>query len=424
MRAEEPAGADRGGWLFLLRRPVLRGALLSDLASTLLAMPVALFPAVNAERFGDDPRTLGLFLSAIAAGGILAGSAPGRSPGPPARPGVAGLRRRWGLALAGFGLVDGVAATLACLAVAGAADTFSVIARGTVVQLDTPDSHRGRAGSAEYAVGAGGPALGNTRAGLVAGASTPELAALTGGLACVLAVAVIAVTHPGLRGGRPPTRRGEAPSGRVGVTGRSDGEACFGTGCHLASGCPSRRREECRWPPQRTTPRPRKPSSRSPWSRRSRSTACAVSTDPQSTGAGPAIAAGPAFDPIAATARSPQVSLRPEPFGALVYHFGTRRLSFLKTPELFAVVSGLAEHPTVHAAIDAAGVEPAQRPAYLKALAGLAANGTIEERQVKLVDHFQYGLNSPICLTWELTYACNLACVHCLSSSGGATRAS
>jgi mycofactocin radical SAM maturase len=37
---------------------------------------------------------------------------------------------------------------------------------------------------------------------------------------------------------------------------------------------------------------------------------------------------------------------------------------------------------------------------------------------LKLTEHFQYGLNSPICLTWELTYACNLACVHCLSSSG------
>ncbi|MGH9097388.1 MAG: mycofactocin radical SAM maturase [Acidimicrobiales bacterium] len=37
---------------------------------------------------------------------------------------------------------------------------------------------------------------------------------------------------------------------------------------------------------------------------------------------------------------------------------------------------------------------------------------------MKLVDHFQTGLSSPICLTWELTYACNLACVHCLSSSG------
>src|ERR1700678_3534370 len=35
-----------------------------------------------------------------------------------------------------------------------------------------------------------------------------------------------------------------------------------------------------------------------------------------------------------------------------------------------------------------------------------------------LVEQFQYGLDSPICLTWELTYACNLACVHCLSSSG------
>jgi mycofactocin radical SAM maturase len=35
-----------------------------------------------------------------------------------------------------------------------------------------------------------------------------------------------------------------------------------------------------------------------------------------------------------------------------------------------------------------------------------------------LTEHFQSGLDAPICLTWELTYACNLACVHCLSSSG------
>ena len=35
-----------------------------------------------------------------------------------------------------------------------------------------------------------------------------------------------------------------------------------------------------------------------------------------------------------------------------------------------------------------------------------------------LVEHFEQGLDAPICLTWELTYACNLACVHCLSSSG------
>ena len=76
----------------------------------------------------------------------------------------------------------------------------------------------------------------------------------------------------------------------------------------------------------------------------------------------------------------PQVSVRPERFGALLYHFGTRRLSFLKTPQLLATVAGLAEHPDVPAALVAAGVDEAQRPAYLRALAGLAAGGTIEER--------------------------------------------
>jgi len=87
-----------------------------------------------------------------------------------------------------------------------------------------------------------------------------------------------------------------------------------------------------------------------------------------------------AFDPAAPFRCSPKVAVRPESFGALVYHFGTRRLSFLKTPELVDVVSGLEHHPSVHAAIEAAGVEQSQRPAYLRALAGLAANGTIEER--------------------------------------------
>ena len=90
--------------------------------------------------------------------------------------------------------------------------------------------------------------------------------------------------------------------------------------------------------------------------------------------------AAPAFDPARPHRCSPRVAVRPEPFGALVYHFGTRKLSFLKTPQLVTVVSGLEQHPSVHAAIDAAGVEESQRAAYLRALAGLAANGTIEER--------------------------------------------
>ena len=92
------------------------------------------------------------------------------------------------------------------------------------------------------------------------------------------------------------------------------------------------------------------------------------------------VRAGSTFDPARGHRCSPSVAVRPEPFGALVYHFGTRRLSFLKTPQLVTVVSGLADHPDVHAALEAAGVELRERPAYLRALAGLADNGTIEER--------------------------------------------
>jgi mycofactocin radical SAM maturase len=52
-------------------------------------------------------------------------------------------------------------------------------------------------------------------------------------------------------------------------------------------------------------------------------------------------------------------------------------------------------------------------------MSGVARGSAPEAaRGVGLVDHFQAGLDAPICLTWELTYACNLACVHCLSSSG------
>jgi putative mycofactocin binding protein MftB len=98
------------------------------------------------------------------------------------------------------------------------------------------------------------------------------------------------------------------------------------------------------------------------------------------------VSTSPSFDPDLPYRRSPGVALRPEPFGALVYHFGTRTLSFLKTPELVEVVRGLDRYPCARAAIEAAGVAPEQRPAYLRALAGLVANGTIEQREAKRSD--------------------------------------
>ncbi|MEV5652035.1 mycofactocin biosynthesis chaperone MftB [Nocardia sp. NPDC052254] len=86
------------------------------------------------------------------------------------------------------------------------------------------------------------------------------------------------------------------------------------------------------------------------------------------------------FDPAGSYRLAPSISLRPEPFGALVYDFTTRRLSFLKTKQLVAVVEGLAEAPDAAAALAAAGVGPDERPSYLHALAGLLKAGTIESR--------------------------------------------
>ncbi len=74
---------------------------------------------------------------------------------------------------------------------------------------------------------------------------------------------------------------------------------------------------------------------------------------------------------------APQVSLRPEPFGALVYHFGTRRLTFLKSRLLLDVVNSLGEHATARAACDAAGVPMSERRRYEQALSALADAGMI-----------------------------------------------
>jgi mycofactocin biosynthesis protein MftB len=87
-----------------------------------------------------------------------------------------------------------------------------------------------------------------------------------------------------------------------------------------------------------------------------------------------------AFDPGLPWRCAPSVAVRPEPFGALVYHFGTRKLSFLKSRTLLAVVESLAEHPTADAALAAAGVADAQRPAYVRALDDLARSRMIECR--------------------------------------------
>lgn len=112
-----------------------------------------------------------------------------------------------------------------------------------------------------------------------------------------------------------------------------------------------------------------------------------MTSAPSPTATAPSVAPGiapgdhrTAYDPDRAWTIHPQVSLRPESFGALAYHFGTRRLSFLKSPALADVVRTLAEHPTGREACAAAGIGPEEAPAVDRALATLAATGMICER--------------------------------------------
>jgi putative mycofactocin binding protein MftB len=86
----------------------------------------------------------------------------------------------------------------------------------------------------------------------------------------------------------------------------------------------------------------------------------------------------PGFDLERRYGLHPQVAVRPEPFGALLYHFGTRRLSFLKDPRLLEVVRGLADAPTAHAACTAAGVTEAELDRFARALATLAETDMLE----------------------------------------------
>jgi putative mycofactocin binding protein MftB len=77
---------------------------------------------------------------------------------------------------------------------------------------------------------------------------------------------------------------------------------------------------------------------------------------------------------------SPSVAIRPEPFGALTYHFGNRRLTFLKRKELVAVVQALGGSPDVRTALAKANVPTDQWESYAKALRGLAEADVIRPR--------------------------------------------
>jgi MFS family permease len=191
----------REGFAYLRGRRVLQATFIVDINAMVFAMPRALFPILAVEAFNVGPAGLGFLYAAPGAGALAGALLTGwvrhvRHQGRIVLWAVA----TWGLAIVGFGLSTGAfALALVFLAIAGAADTISAIFRGTILQSSVPDRLRGRLSGIHIMVVVGGPRLGDFEAGLVAQLISPTFSVVSGGLACVAGVAVIAMAMPQFR---------------------------------------------------------------------------------------------------------------------------------------------------------------------------------------------------------------------------------
>ncbi len=184
------------GLAFISTSPVLLLSFAVDIAAMVFAMPRALFPQAAAERFGGG---VGWLFASIAIGSSLAGLSSGW---------IRRVRRQgvalvvavvaWGAAVAAAGLATNLATAVALLAVAGAADLVSAVYRQTILQTYAPDEMRGRLQGVFVVVVAGGPRLGDLRAGATAAAAGMTASWVGGGIVCVLLV-LPALLVPALR---------------------------------------------------------------------------------------------------------------------------------------------------------------------------------------------------------------------------------
>lgn len=187
------------GLRFLATRPVLLMSFAVDIIAMGVALPRALFPEIAVTRFGGE-EAVGWLVAAIAVGGVVGGLMSGWV-GRIRRQGVALIAAIvvWGLAVAASGLAGALWLALFFLALGGAADLVSSVFRQTILQVYAPDEMRGRLQGVFTVVVAGGPRLGDLRAGGVAAMAGATASWVGGGLACAVLVVLAGLAVPSLR---------------------------------------------------------------------------------------------------------------------------------------------------------------------------------------------------------------------------------
>jgi MFS family permease len=194
--AEKPSlAALLDGVKYAFRRQDLLGTYIIDLAAMTLAMPMALYPFWADEL--NAPWALGMFYAAITVGSVIVTLTSGwtrtyRFHGRAVILAAMG----WGLAIAAAGLSNSLILVLLFLTIAGASDMVSALFRGNIWNQTIPDTLRGRLAGIELLSYSVGPLAGQLRAASMAAATTLSISVTSGGLMCVVVVALLAIFLP------------------------------------------------------------------------------------------------------------------------------------------------------------------------------------------------------------------------------------
>ncbi|SDF28486.1 Predicted arabinose efflux permease, MFS family [Blastococcus aurantiacus] len=185
------------GFVFLRTQPVLLMTFVVDIVAMCFAWPQAVFPELSENRFADSPNSLGWLFAGVSIGALLMGLTSGWVSRVDRQGAVVlGAIAVWGVAIIGFGWAQSLWLAVLCLAVAGAGDMVSAVLRSSMLQLAAPEEMRGRMQGVFIVVVAGGPRLGDLRAGALASAASVSVAMVSGGVVVVLAMALVAVLVP------------------------------------------------------------------------------------------------------------------------------------------------------------------------------------------------------------------------------------